>query len=75
MKNKPKMLNGGQKKTVFGGPRVRKARKTFGKVRINFLTGILVPFIKKKVKIKNVTWTKDTVRIRRDKEKKVPIHG
>ena len=29
---------------------------------------ILVPFIKKKVKIKNVTCTKDKVRIRRDKE-------
>ena len=33
----------------------------------------LVPFIKKKVKINNVTCTKDNIRIRRDKEKKVPI--
>ena len=31
VKNKPKTTNGGQKKTVFGGPRVRRSRKALRK--------------------------------------------
>ena len=52
VKNKHKTMIGGQKKIVFGGPRVRKARKAFRKERTNFLKVIFVPSIEKKVQIK-----------------------
>ena len=55
------------------GPRVRKARKGFRRVRTNFLKLILVPFIKKKVQIKNINRTKEQIKIRGEKEKQVPI--
>ena len=72
VKNKLKTLSGGQKKIVFGGPRVKKARKFLRKVRTTFLKVILVPIIQKRVQITNITLTKEEVRIRREKEKKVP---
>ena len=49
VKNKHKTMISGYKKIVFGGPRARKARKTFRKERTIFLKVILVSFIKKKV--------------------------
>ena len=73
MKNKDKILNGGQKKTVFGGPRTKKARKTLRKAKTNFLKVILVSIINNRVQMVNITRTKEEVRIRREKEKKVPL--
>ena len=72
VKNKLKTLSNGQKKMVFGGPRVKEARKALRKVRTTFLKVILVPFIQRTVQVMNITLTKEEVRIRREKEKKVP---
>ena len=53
VKNKHKTMIGGQKKIVFGGPRVRKQKKGFRKVRTKFQKVILVPSIKRKVQVLN----------------------
>ena len=47
-KNKHRTLNGGQKKIVFGGPRLKKARKFLRKVRTTFLKVNSVSIIQKK---------------------------
>ena len=65
-------LNGGRKKTVFGGPRVKEARKVLRKVKTTSLKVILVPIIKKRVQIMNITRTKAEAKIKKEKEKKVP---
>ena len=65
VKNKHKTLNGGQKKTVFGGPRVRKARKALRRVRTTSLKVILVSFIKKKVQIMKFTPVRAEATIRK----------
>ena len=77
-KNKHRTLNGGQKKIVFGGPRIRKARKLLRKVRTTFLKVNSVPIIQKRVQIvNNTTRTKEEAKIRKEKARKVPIlnHG
>ena len=71
VKNKLKTLSGGQK-IVLGGQRVQEARKAPRKVRTTFLKVILVPIIQKRVQAKNITLTKEEVRIRREKEKTAP---
>ena len=58
VKKKHKILFGGQKKMVFGGPGVQKARKALRKVRTTFLKVILEPIIKKRVQMMNITRTK-----------------
>ena len=70
VKNKHKTIIGGQKKTVFGGPRVRKARKAFRKERTNFLKAILVLF-KTKIQTRSSSPTKERVKIRVEEEEKV----
>ena len=72
VKNKLKTLSGRQTKMAFGGPRVKEGRKALRKGRTTFLKVILVPIIQKRVQITNITLTKEEVRIRREKEKKVP---
>ena len=73
VKKKHEILNGGQKKTVFGGPRAKKARKALRNVRTTFLKVILVPIIKKGYRWWIPLVQKEEARIRREKEKKVPF--
>ena len=73
VKNKHKTMICGYKKIVFGGPRARKARKAFRKERTIFLKVILVSFIEKKVQTKITNHTKERVKIRGEKENKIPF--
>ena len=60
-----------RKQCWVGGPKVRKARKSFLNVRTIFLKVILAPFIKKKVQTKKTNRTKVKVKIRGEKERNV----
>ena len=73
-KNKHRTLNGGQKKIVIGGPRVKKARKFLRKVRTTFLKVNSVPIIQKRVQImNNTTRTQEEAKIRKEKARKVLV--
>ena len=73
VKNKHRTLNGGQKKIVLGGPRVRKAGKFLRRVTMAFRTVVFAPTNQKKVHAMNSTCTKAEARIRKEKARKVPI--
>ena len=46
-KNKHRTLDGGHKKIMFGGPRVKEARKVLRKVKTTSLKMISVPIIQR----------------------------
>ena len=72
-KNKHKKMIGGQKKTVFGSPRIKKARKALRRVRTTSLRMMSVPIIQRNLQVMSTTGTKEEARIRKEKVKKVPI--
>ena len=67
VKNKHRTLNGGQKKIVFGGPRVKEARKVLRQPTTTSLKVISVPIIQRKVQVMNITRSKEEARIRKEK--------
>ena len=65
VKNKHMTLNGGQKKILFGGPRVKKARKILRKVTKAFRKVVFALTNQNKVKAMNSTCTEAKARIRK----------
>ena len=77
VKNKHTAMNGGQKKTVFGGPRVKEARKVYRKVMKAFRNVVFALTHQKRVQAMISSWTEAEARTKKGKGKEgaYPQHG
>ena len=74
VKNKHKTLNGGQKKIVFGGPRVKKKKqeRLCERQKSTFLKVVSIPTIQRKLQKMIFNRVEDEERLRKENVWKVP---
>ena len=71
--NKLKILNGGKKRTQFGGPKERKARRACQKAMMASMRVVFALSSPTKVQARTFTKTKAEERVKKEKAKKEPF--